>query len=514
MRRVLPVYCSALAALLWLVGCDLVKPEETTSASGRTQMYTPASGAQFANASGMAGVTVGGAQDIGAARAIIEAGGVPAADLITYEGLFSEHDIPTTGQECGNLLCVEPAVAVYRPIMGDTDRVLIQLAMSSNVDAASFHHAPSQLVLVVDRSGSMAGSADTANMSKVDAVKAALEQVVGVLPEHDEVALISFNHEHTVDLPLGPLTSAHRSIARAAISTWQASGSTDIESPLRHAFEILAAAPNPSSLARRVLLFTDALPNTGNYADEDFLTLTAKYSEQDIGLTAFGVGFDFGAELAKQISEVRGGNYVFMRNGAEIERMLSEDLEFLLTPIAYDFSLTVKPAAGFSVSTVYGMPGGDPNEFSMSAATLFLSSRTGALAVELTGPAETIIELGPLAEINLGYEPTTTRSRVAMTVSPMGGMLANGVDGVRASFAGVQKLVALVNMATGMRDAINSSQAADLGRADAILTALETHIAAVGTALGDQPLLNEALLIARLRQNIHTGAEKATVAAR
>ena len=46
------------------------------------------------------GVTPGGAQDMGHARALIEAGQIPSSADYTVEGLFSEHDLPLDGAPC------------------------------------------------------------------------------------------------------------------------------------------------------------------------------------------------------------------------------------------------------------------------------------------------------------------------------------------------------------------------------------------------------------------------------
>jgi len=445
-----------------------------------------------------AGVTTGGAQDIGAARAQIEAGLVPTSEFITAEGLFSEHDFAVSDNTCGDLLCVKPGIAVYNPILSDSSRVLLHLAMLSNVDAATFRHAPSQLVIVVDRSGSMGGH--VGEKTKMDAVKQAVQQLVSALPASDEIALVSFNHEHTVDVPLAPLAAHRRVLAHSAVDRWRSGGSTDIESPLRHAFEILDAADGSESYTRRVLLLTDALPNTGNYEDEDFITLTTQYAAKNIGLTAMGVGLDFGAQLARQISEIRGGNYVFLKNQEDIERTISEDLEFLLSPIAHDFSLSVVPAAGLSLSNVYGLPGGVADEFSMSAATLFLSRNKGALAIELQSRSENIPHA--LVSITLTYEPATTGVAVSVTLTPVLSDIHTGVDGAMVSSDGVQKMVALVNMATAMSHSLDTWHAGSRVQARADLKVLHEHLERVAESLDDDTLRDEASLVAKLRQNM------------
>ena len=499
------------AAIVAAVGCSLFRSDSNPARSSSSDSYkleaafdaSGAGGSSMAGPTGNAGVTVGGAQDIGAARALIEAGQVPPASMITYEGLFSEHDFPTPEGSCNELLCLQPGVALYRPVNSDSLRVLIQLTMLSSISTADDFRAPLQLAIVVDRSGSMSGQ--MGSMSKMEAVKSALRQVIDALPSTDEVALISFNSTYTVDFDLAPLTESRYSEAHAAIDAWHAGGSTNMEAPLRRAFEILDAARNVEHMQKRVLLFTDAQPNTGNYQDEDFLSLTKRYAQEDIGLTAFGVGLDFGAELARKISELRGGNYIFLQDNTEIERALSEDLEFLMSPIAYDFALRVQPAPGLWLSRVYGFPGGNEHEFSMTASTLFLSRNKGAVAVELTGDTEQITALGgPLAYITLSYEPIATRSTVTTTVIPTVTMLHEGADGSLVSFEGMQKMVALVSMADEVRHVLDEWHSGRYSQSDRSLQDLESRLIRIADALGDASLRDEARLIATLRQNMST----------
>ena len=59
---------------------------------------------------GELGATPGGAQDIGAARQMLAQGMLPSSDMLTYQGIFSEHDLAFTNPEpCleGRTLCIE-----------------------------------------------------------------------------------------------------------------------------------------------------------------------------------------------------------------------------------------------------------------------------------------------------------------------------------------------------------------------------------------------------------------------
>ena len=122
------------------------------------------------------GVTPGGSQDIGVARDIIEAGGIPRHTHFSAEGLFSEHDLPLNGEECAELLCPRSATSGIVPIDDPTERYLVQLGFGTNIDGATFERRPLNLALAVDISGSM-------GTDKMNAGKRALDVLVGQL-EH------------------------------------------------------------------------------------------------------------------------------------------------------------------------------------------------------------------------------------------------------------------------------------------------------------------------------------------
>ncbi len=436
-----------------------------------------------------AGVTPGGSQDMGFIRSTIESGGIPDTSNFTYEGLFSEHDFPLDAAACDQLVCADYAQAEYSPRGGEERRRLIQLIMTSSVEIATFHHRPTSFVVVFDRSGSMTGDKFTVTCNT-------LTQLVNFLDDGDQFGLISFNHQFTTDWELSPLAGNRDSI-NTVINHLAAGGSTDIESALVAGFTILENSGDGSELDRRILLFTDALPNTGNTAENDFLTLAQTYADQGIGITAFGVGLDFGVELATAISEIRGGNYVFLRNNQAIEELVNEDFEFLITPVAYDFSLAVNPGPGYQLANVYGLPGAPEGEFSLQAATLFLSRSKGALGLEFSGNGT-----GNIAGLSLSYTGADGSGQYVQNIDVENISLETGASGIGYDQPGAQKLAVLVEMIAIMKQAIKLHQIGYGTSGRELLISMAEKIAVVASELEDNSLLDERDLVLQLADNL------------
>lgn len=334
---------------------------------------------------GSLGATPGGAQDIGYIRTVIEEGYVPLPFHLAVEGLFSEHDLPI-GEEtpCQQLLCVRTALG-RAPVFGSGQmNYFLQLGFSSGLDPATFQRAPLNLVVVLDKSGSMSdGSGD--ELSKMGAVKSALTGVVDKLTPDDRLAIVVFESEYQVLLDSTPVDEPQA--IKNLIATIEAGGGTNIEAGLRRGFEIAAANSRPDQRMDRVMLLTDALPNVGRTGEGEFLDLVRQYAEQDIGLSTFGVGFNFGQELILELSRIRGGNYFFLEDNARIEEVFGQDFDYLVTPLAYDLHLELVPGSGHTLSGVYGIQSWTPGDelVELDVATLFLSRNRGAIVIRLEG---------------------------------------------------------------------------------------------------------------------------------
>jgi Ca-activated chloride channel family protein len=330
---------------------------------------------------GNLGVTPGGAQDIGYVREVVETGYVPLPTHLAVEGLFSEHHLPIEEEEpCQQLLCVRSAVAAAPVFNRDDMSYFVQVGFSSGLTAETFERPPLNLAVVIDKSGSMRDSG-TENEPKIGAVKSALQLMVDRLGEDDRLAIIAFNNDAWLMMESTPVTD--REEIKRIIGSLTAAGGTCIECGLQLGFEIVAANQSEERLAR-VLLLTDALPNVGRTGEGAFLTMASEYADIGIGLSTFGVGFNFGQELVSELSRIRGGNYFFLEDAARIEEIFTVDFDYLVTPLAYDLHMEVQPSAGFVTKDVYGIESWDTEQtIQLDVNTLFLSRNHGAVLLEL-----------------------------------------------------------------------------------------------------------------------------------
>lgn len=446
------------------------------------------------------GATPGGAQDIGYARQVIENGGVPPESSITVEGLFSEHDLPIGGATCNERLCLNSAVAITDLFVEKEIRAFLQIGLGSNIDLSTFHRNSLNLGVVVDRSGSMCGE-------KMEAVITALKKLVDNLNEEDVLSIVIF--DDIVDVILEPTHVDDRGRINSIIDREiVCRGSTDIESALRRGFEIVNSLEE-QGLDRRVMLFTDALPNTGRTDEDSFVSLVTRYAEEGVGISVFGVGVDFGHELIDAITHAPGGNYFFLEDADKIAKVFDEDFDLMVTPIAYNLKVSAVPAQNFSLSDVHGVPGWDDSssgKFEINLATVFISRNRGAIVVELKPEAE--INPGEMiASVELKYSEQF-EGQVKVTNLDVRYEGEDVFDPSISSYyqpVSVRKVTALLNLALGMKEVCRLYHDGDVEGASRMAGELVEYFRAEVEAVGGDDMEEELALVEKLKDNINSG---------
>jgi Ca-activated chloride channel family protein len=260
---------------------------------------------------------------------------------------MGEHDLTLpSAKACRQLFCLfTEAMTASLPTRPD-DKLLVGLGFSSNIDPATWRREPLHLVAVVDKSGSMDGE-------PLELVRKSLRQIVGQMRDGDRLSIVLYGDQSHLYLAPTDVASRRAEIV-AAIDRIRSAGSTNMEAGLEVGYETAYAAKKGFSGNTRLMLFTDEQPNVGNTDAESFMGMAEAASRQGIGLTTIGVGVQFDGALATKVSSVRGGNLFFIADQAQVKSVFEGELDTMVSELAHDVRITMKPQAGYRISGVFG----------------------------------------------------------------------------------------------------------------------------------------------------------------
>ncbi|MEO5930143.1 MAG: VWA domain-containing protein [Candidatus Kapaibacterium sp.] len=446
------------------------------------------------------GATIGGAKDIGYARQLINAGSVPKFLDFSPEGLYSEHDIPVPSGDCTEPLCLSLGYG-YAPTIDDKSNALfVHLGLNSNVQSEGFKRSNLQLVVVVDRSGSMQG-----NMA---AVKAALKKLAEKLTADDEILLVAFDDQAEQILPA--TRGDRRAAILAAIDRINVTGGTNLFSGMVMGYTQLDNLPARAGAMKRMMLFTDEQPNVGITNEGSFLGTIQEYSKKNIGLSLFGVGSNFGQDIAYKVSQARGANMFFLESPEKIASVFDKEFDYLVTPLVYDLHVKIATPPGMKLKAVYGLPTWTPgsHDAELNVPTVFLSSNHGAIILRYEKDGD-----GPLA-----FQPGDELASGDLSFTDIGGrthaehadLHHTGTAGMEPgtqfyTHDGMRMAVALTNIYFGLRDGCTllsegkKKEAVDaIGRAKGVAMIENTVLQNAG-------LTDEIKLLDKLEENINNG---------
>jgi len=351
----------------------------------------------------------GGAQDINFFRGEVAFERIPHPDTFTAEGLMSEHDIvlPAT-DTCRQLFCLTGDAVKSDLLAVPQARYLVGVGFATNIDGKKWRRDPVNLVAVVDKSGSMDGE-------PLELVRQSLVQVARQLHDGDQMTIVLYGDRAHVHLDT---TRAERGGVASIISSIGAirsSGSTSMEAGLRLGYSIADATAPAFKGRTRLMLFTDERPNTDATDAASFMGMATTASREGIGLTTIGVGVQFGAELATKISSVRGGNLYFIRDTADVQTLFENQLDYMVSELAHDLTLSITPRPGLKIAGVYGVPGqllGWQNDVTVRVTipTVFLDNHGGGIFFTLMPEsAATFLpekhDHAALADVSVMYQP-------------------------------------------------------------------------------------------------------------
>jgi uncharacterized membrane protein len=165
------------------------------------------------------------------------------------------------------------------------------------------------MVLVIDRSGSMAGQ-------KIELAKEASKSAVELLGPQDQVGVLVFDTQTRWASELR--SAAEKGYVLDRISGITADGGTVMYPAMEQAFQALQ---NATAKYKHVIILTDGISEPG-----DFQGITTRMAGASITVSTVGVGEDADQNLLKQIAESWGkGRYYFTADPSSVPQIFAQE---------------------------------------------------------------------------------------------------------------------------------------------------------------------------------------------
>jgi Ca-activated chloride channel family protein len=235
--------------------------------------------------------------------------------------------------------------------MGGDGTVTLALTLGADhiPDQAIEGHRPLDMVVVLDRSGSMAEAGKLTN------ARQAILGLLSRLSEADRFALVSYSDQVQRHGGLLPMTPPNRAMLEGMVQGIQPSGATNLGAGLQEGIQLLTEAVKSGRISRLILI-SDGLANRGVTDPAALGTMAAVAAERGYAVSSIGVGLDFNEHLMTTIADQGTGNYYFMESAAAFAQVFDKEFRNSKTVAASSVEIRVPLSPGMTLVHAAGYP--------------------------------------------------------------------------------------------------------------------------------------------------------------
>jgi Mg-chelatase subunit ChlD len=252
-------------------------------------------------------------------------------DLAGWDAIVLDNvpawDIPTEGQEAleayarnGGGVLVIGGTASFGP--GAYASTPLESMLPVTVKVTDGKDRPRVAVLlVIDRSGSMAYGESTSGAPKIDLARDGVITAASALVSGDQVGVIAFNDEPVWALPMTTLTGEDpASLIGPTIADLHADGGTELFPAMQVAVDALR---NVDADVRHIVVLSDG--RSRGAERESYFRLLDDANASGITVSTLGLGYDADTALLQDIAREGGGRYHYVADANEIPRVTFEE---------------------------------------------------------------------------------------------------------------------------------------------------------------------------------------------
>ncbi|PQO44931.1 vWA domain-containing protein [Blastopirellula marina] len=257
-------------------------------------------------------------------------GQLPPRDAVRVEELvnYFQYDYAQPTDEHPFAANVEVASCPWNP----SNRLVRVGIKGKEVDTQD--RPASNIVFLLDVSGSMNSP------NKLPLLKKGMKMLVDQLGENDKVSIVVY--AGAAGMVLEPTYGYDKAKILGALDRLQAGGSTNGGQGIQLAYKT-ATENFITGGTNRVILCTDGDFNVGKTSTGSLVEMAAEQAKKNIYLSILGFGIgNHNDSMLEQLSNKANGNYSFIDNDKEAQKVLVEQMSGTLLTIAKDVKIQIE----------------------------------------------------------------------------------------------------------------------------------------------------------------------------
>ena len=266
------------------------------------------------------------------------------------------------------------------------DTVHVEVTLATDPVYNSHSRTPTDIVVVLDRSGSMRGQ-------KFYFAQQALRELIGRLDDDDRFGLIAYSSEARTLVPLSYATSYARQSWLSTVDRLEVQSSTNMSAGLDLGLDMIERA-RAAHRAGRILLLSDGLANTGDASFSGLMRRAQRAVRGGFVLSTMGIGSDFDERLMASLASRGTGAFYYLAKLEVLPEFFDAELRTASQTYASSFSLVFRPGPGVRLVRVMGLPFGYEGEDVVVPLGSLYAGHERRLWLTLTVSSDRVSELG------------------------------------------------------------------------------------------------------------------------
>lgn len=235
-------------------------------------------------------------------------------------------------------------------VLGGGDGIVnMELVIGGEEQRALGHgRVPTDLVVILDRSGSMSGP-------PMEHARAAVRELIGSLSEDDRFSLITYSSGAETQIALGRASARARASWLQTLANVHVGGGTNMSAGLElatHGVDRMAKRGR----ATRVILLSDGHANEGDPSFEGLVARARRAAVGEYVLSSVGVGDGFDERLMTALADAGTGNFYYVERINELGEIFAGEFAASRLSVASALRVEIDPGPGVEVISAAGYP--------------------------------------------------------------------------------------------------------------------------------------------------------------